>query len=140
LPQIISEGSETSKEKSEAHGGVQFLNQLFGKAKKPPKNNTNIVRHGDPSGSGSSAYQSTEIPMRLLMSRKVKLSIEPKVPLANERTLLAWFHWATLLAGASLALTSFAQVEGHPARHLYGLMLIPLAIAVIVYALQQCKY
>jgi hypothetical protein len=156
LPQIINEEETSSKAQG---GGLHFLSGFFGRNEKvTPKQRrgdgrVTRVHHGDPFGSRTnttpapstmldrnSEMQYTEIPMRLLMKRKAKTIIEPKVPLANERTLLAWFHWATLIAGASLALSSFDSVEKQPLKQLYGLMLIPLAIAIIVYALNQCKF
>ena len=56
---------------------------------------------------------------------------------SKERTFLAWMHTAVLLAGASMAITAYSDVG--EASALYGLMLMPIAIVFIVYAMVQCK-
>ena len=65
------------------------------------------------------------------------IKVEPKVFFANERTFLAWMHTSTLLAGASIAITSFAK--DNILNQMYGVMLLPVAIAFIVYSMYQCK-
>ena len=72
-----------------------------------------------------------------MRERKVPVKVEPKVFFANERTFLAWMHCAILLAGASVAIVAFA--ESNPWSQLYGIMMLPVAIAFILYAMYQCK-
>ena len=57
---------------------------------------------------------------------------------ANERTFLAWLHSSVLLAGASIAITNVSK-DGL-LQLLYGIVLLPVAIAFICYAMHQCKY
>jgi uncharacterized membrane protein YidH (DUF202 family) len=71
--------------------------------------------------------------------QKKSVKIDPKVFFANERTFLAWLHSALLLAGASVAIQAFADRNENPVAKLYGLILLPVAIAFIFYAMYQCK-
>jgi uncharacterized membrane protein YidH (DUF202 family) len=70
-----------------------------------------------------------------LKSNKAAIKIEPKVFFANERTFLAWLHTSVLLAGASIAITSFS--EGNLLDQLYGIILLPVAISFLCYAMHQ---
>ena len=63
--------------------------------------------------------------------------IDPKVFFSNERTFLAWLHTSVLLAGSSIALSSFSN-DTLPNR-LYGVFTLSLAIAFICYAMYQCE-
>ena len=72
----------------------------------------------------------------LLKPRKAPVKIEPKVFFANERTFLAWMHLSVILAGASIAILAFAEDE-NPVSQLYGVVLLPVAIAFIVYSMYQ---
>lgn len=58
--------------------------------------------------------------------------------LANERTFLTWMHSATFLSTASIAIIAYA--DQNPWSQLYGVMLLPVAIGFIVYAMVQCKF
>mmetsp|Transcript_8486 Transcript_8486/g.12119 ORF Transcript_8486/g.12119 Transcript_8486/m.12119 type:complete len:236 (+) Transcript_8486:97-804(+) len=71
----------------------------------------------------------------LVKERKAPIKVEPKVFFANERTFLAWLHTAIMLAGASIAIVAFA--DANPWSQLYGVILLPVAIAFIVYAMVQ---
>jgi len=71
----------------------------------------------------------------MVKQRKVPIKVEPKVFFANERTFLAWLHISVLLAGASIAIISFA--DANPWSQLYGVILLPVAIAFICYAMYQ---
>lgn len=71
----------------------------------------------------------------LVKERKAPIKVEPKVFFANERTFLAWLHTSILLAGASIAIVAFA--DANPWSQLYGVILLPVAIAFIVYAMYQ---
>lgn len=71
----------------------------------------------------------------LVKERKAPIKIEPKVFFANERTFLAWLHTSILLAGASIAIVAFA--DANPWSQLYGVILLPIAIAFIIYAMYQ---
>lgn len=68
--------------------------------------------------------------------RKAPVKIEPKVFFANERTFLAWMHLSVVLAGASIAILAFAD-ENNPFGQLYGVVLLPVAVSFIVYAMYQ---
>jgi uncharacterized membrane protein YidH (DUF202 family) len=72
----------------------------------------------------------------LLKLRKAPVKIEPKVFFANERTFLAWMHLSVILAGASIAILAFAE-DQNPYSQLYGVLMLPVAIAFIVYSMYQ---
>ncbi len=74
----------------------------------------------------------------LLIPRKVPIKVEPKVHLANERTFLAWLHVVVMLGAASVTIVTFA--EGRLVDQLFGVILLPVSVAYIFYALTQCKY
>lgn len=65
--------------------------------------------------------------------RKVPVKVEPKVFFANERTFLAWLHMAVTLASISVAIVAFA--DANEWSQIYGLLLMPVAIAFCCYAL-----
>ena len=75
----------------------------------------------------------------LVLPRKVPIKVEPKVHFANERTFLAWLHVSVILAGASLAILSYAKDE-NMINQLYGIILLPVSVAFIFYSLFQCKF
>lgn len=68
-------------------------------------------------------------------ARKVPIKVDPKVFFANERTFLAWLHMALILGSIGLGLISFSEKAGWSA--IYGFLLVPVAIAFVVYALWQ---
>jgi len=72
----------------------------------------------------------------LIKPRKAPVKVEPKVFFANERTFLAWMHLSVMLAGASIAILAFAE-DQNPFSQIYGVILLPVAIAFIVYAMYQ---
>jgi uncharacterized membrane protein YidH (DUF202 family) len=55
---------------------------------------------------------------------------------ANERTFLAWMHLSVILAGGSIAILAFAQTN-NPLSQLYGVVLLPVAMAFILYSMYQ---
>jgi len=65
--------------------------------------------------------------------RRVPIKVEPKVFFANERTFLAWLHMSVTLASISVAIVAFA--EANEWSQIYGLMLMPCAIAFCGYSL-----
>lgn len=65
--------------------------------------------------------------------RKVPTKVEPKVFFANERTFLAWLHMSVTLSSISIAIVAFA--EANEFSQIYGLMLMPVAIAFCCYSL-----
>jgi uncharacterized membrane protein YidH (DUF202 family) len=73
----------------------------------------------------------------LVKLRKAPIKIEPKVFFANERTFLAWLHLSVILAGASIAILAFADDSAGPFAQLYGVVLLPVAISFIIYAMYQ---
>jgi uncharacterized membrane protein YidH (DUF202 family) len=68
--------------------------------------------------------------------RKAPIKIEPKVFFSNERTFLAWMHVSVILAGASIAILAFADTNNYVSQ-VYGVVLLPVAIAFIVYSMVQ---
>lgn len=70
-----------------------------------------------------------------LKLRKMPIKVEPKVYFANERTFLAWLHTSVILAAASVSIVAFA--DQNPYSQMYGIMLLPVSIAFIIYALRQ---
>lgn len=73
----------------------------------------------------------------LMKLRKAPIKIEPKVFFANERTFLAWMHLSVILAGASIAILAFADDSEGQMGQLYGIVLLPVSIAFIVYSMYQ---
>lgn len=71
----------------------------------------------------------------LMKKRQAAIKIEPKVFFANERTFLAWLHSSVLLAGASVAIVSLSR--DNLLSQLYGIILLPVAIAFITYSMHQ---
>ncbi|CAJ1963219.1 unnamed protein product [Cylindrotheca closterium] len=61
--------------------------------------------------------------------------IDPKVYFSVERTYLAWMHTAILLAGISMAMMDYSEEGDNTA--FYGLLLLPVGIAFILYAMYQ---
>lgn len=98
-------------------GGGGFFRKLFGGGSR---------KAFEPQGTGVGS---------LVRERKVPIKIEPKVFFANERTFLAWLHVSIMLAGASIAIVAFA--DANPWSQLYGVLLLPVAIAFIGYAMFQ---
>jgi hypothetical protein len=76
----------------------------------------------------------------MLKQRKAPIKIEPKVFFANERTFLAWMHISIILAGASIAILAFSGSSENPGSQLYGVVMLPVAIAFIIYSMYQCEY
>ena len=54
------------------------------------------------------------------------------------RTFLAWLHVVVMLAGASVTIVTFASGQGI-VEQLFGIILLPVSVAYIFYALSQCK-
>lgn len=71
--------------------------------------------------------------------RSAPVKIDPKVFFANERTFLAWMHVSVILAGASVAIVAFTDTKTSAAHQVYGVILLPVSIAFILYAMIQCK-
>eukprot|EP00980_Cylindrotheca_fusiformis_P002428 scaffold576_cov106-Cylindrotheca_fusiformis.AAC.5 len=63
---------------------------------------------------------------------------DPKVYFSAERTYLAWMHTSIILAGIAMAIMSYS--DEHDDTAIYGLLLLPVAIIFIVYAMYQCEY
>lgn len=64
--------------------------------------------------------------------------IDPKVYFSVERTYLAWMHTSIILAGISMAMMDYSEESDNTA--FYGLMLLPVGIVFILYAMYQCKF
>ena len=71
--------------------------------------------------------------------RSAPVKIDPKVFFANERTFLAWMHVSVILAGASVAIVAFTDSHHSAPHQLYGVVLLPVSIAFILYAMMQCE-
>ena len=75
-----------------------------------------------------------------ILPRSAPVKIDPKVFFANERTFLAWLHVSVILAGASVAIVAFtddSQSSSPGPGALYGVILLPVSIAFILYAMIQ---
>eukprot|EP01084_Bolivina_argentea_P274358 467620_1 len=70
-----------------------------------------------------------------LKPRKVPVKVEPKVFFSNERTFIAWMHMGVTLSTISVAILSFST--DNKWSQLYGLVMLPVAIAFVVYAMIQ---
>ena len=55
-----------------------------------------------------------------------------------ERTFLAWLHVVVMLAAASTTIVTYAEGQGI-VEQLFGIVLLPVSVAYIFYALSQCK-
>mmetsp|Transcript_30223 Transcript_30223/g.64811 ORF Transcript_30223/g.64811 Transcript_30223/m.64811 type:complete len:110 (-) Transcript_30223:1537-1866(-) len=75
---------------------------------------------------------------RMVKPRKAPIKIEPKVFFANERTFLAWMHVSVILAGASVAILALSDYE-NIGKQLYGLIMLPVAVAFLLYSMYQCE-
>ncbi|KAL3791009.1 hypothetical protein HJC23_002998 [Cyclotella cryptica] len=73
----------------------------------------------------------------MALPRSVPVKVDPKVFFANERTFLAWLHVSVILAGASVAIVAFSDSHSASADQLYGVILLPVSIAFIIYAMMQ---
>uniref|UniRef100_A0A7S4N375 DUF202 domain-containing protein n=1 Tax=Odontella aurita TaxID=265563 RepID=A0A7S4N375_9STRA len=71
----------------------------------------------------------------LLLERRVPVKVEAKVYFANERTFLAWLHSAVWLFGGAATIIQFADFN--PYSQMYGIILLPVAIAFTVYAIYR---
>lgn len=71
----------------------------------------------------------------LLLERKVPVKLEPKGFMAVERTFLLWMHSALWLLAASLTIISYGYQD--PQKLIYGMILLPVALAFICYALYR---
>lgn len=78
---------------------------------------------------GTKKYQA----VREQKTRKVPTKVEPKVFFANERTFLAWLHMSVTLSTISMAIVAFAGANHF--SQMYGLLLMPVAIAFCAYSL-----
>jgi uncharacterized membrane protein YidH (DUF202 family) len=78
---------------------------------------------------GTKKYQA----IREQKTRKVPTKVEPKVFFANERTFLAWLHMSVTLSTISMAIVAFAGANHF--SQMYGLLLMPVAIAFCAYSL-----
>lgn len=80
-------------------------------------------------------------PVPSLLKRKRVITVEPKVPLGNERTFLAWMEWAIFLSGASIAFASVPLSEVDPLlSQILVILMIPFAIGAIIHAFEQCTF
>ncbi|KAL7537373.1 hypothetical protein ACHAXR_007771 [Thalassiosira sp. AJA248-18] len=98
------------------------------------------TRSGTRSGGASSREDTAAINAgeigTLVLPRRVPVKVEPKVHFANERTFLAWLHVVVILAAASTTIVTYSTDE-NIANQLYGIILLPVSAAYIVYALYQ---
>ena len=107
--------------------------------------NTSAMNNGNKTSSNSNDNNTIG---SLLIPRKAPIKVEPKVHFANERTFLAWLHLVVVLAGASAMIVMYANredsgMESSSAKlggQLYGIVLLPVSLAFIVYALWQCEF
>jgi hypothetical protein len=122
---ILSQKQQLTLTESQSEKQGLFA-KLFGSKKKDALNDHSIpslVKH--PS---------------LVKQRKAPIKVEPKVFFANERTFLAWMHIAIILAGASIAILAFSDGNQNASSQIYGIIMLPVAVAFIVYAMYQCKF
>mmetsp|Transcript_16939 Transcript_16939/g.31660 ORF Transcript_16939/g.31660 Transcript_16939/m.31660 type:complete len:212 (-) Transcript_16939:462-1097(-) len=71
----------------------------------------------------------------LLLERRVPVKIEAKVYFANERTMLLWLHSAVWLFTGSVTIIKYADFN--PYGQMYGIILLPVAIAFTIYAIYR---
>ena len=118
---------------------IQFFSSVFS------RNNTNstttttnglserkrVVISGIPAGIGNTG------PGTQVKQRKVPIKVDPKVYFANERTFLAWLHISVILSSASIAIMALAKENTWSV--MYGIILLPVAVSFLVYAMVQCE-
>ena len=75
---------------------------------------------------------------QLMKNRQDPIQVEPKIFFANERTFLAWLHISVLLAGTSIAIIALTKSKSMYSAT-YGILILPVAITFLVYAMIQCK-
>lgn len=85
----------------------------------------------------SNAFAATSGASSGILPRSAPVKIDPKVFFANERTFLAWLHVSVILAGASVAIVAFTDSQSSSPGALYGVILLPVSIAFILYAMIQ---
>jgi SPX domain protein involved in polyphosphate accumulation/uncharacterized membrane protein YidH (DUF202 family) len=61
--------------------------------------------------------------------------IEPKIFFANERTYLHWLHHGVILSTIASGILAFSAESGETWGEFYALLLLPLALAFCIYAL-----
>lgn len=60
--------------------------------------------------------------------------VEPKLFFANERTFISWLHMAVIMYSAATSILAFTNNKGQ--GHLFALVLLPIALIFIIYALR----
>ena len=91
-------------------------------------------------GKKSNAFSASADPTAaIIRARSVPVKVDPKVFFANERTFLAWLHVSIILAGASVAIVAFSDSQVPGVDQLYGVILLPVSISFILYAMIQCE-
>ena len=90
-----------------------------------------VVISGIPAGIGNTG------PGTQVKQRKVPIKVDPKVYFANERTFLAWLHISVILSSASIAIMALAKENTWSV--MYGIILLPVAVSFLVYAMVQCE-
>jgi uncharacterized membrane protein YidH (DUF202 family) len=113
----------SSSSRANGHADTSWWSNLFGGYKNLSSHSHRSIHPGGDQTVG-------------LKPRKAPVKIEPKVFFANERTFLAWMHLSVVLAGASIAILAFAE-DQNPVSQLYGVVLLPVAVAFIVYSMYQ---
>ena len=108
----------------------------------PAKKSTGLFSFFKNVSKKSNAFAATSstanvIESSAILPRSVPVKIDPKVFFANERTFLAWLHVSVILAGASVAIVAFTDSHSPGPGALYGVILLPVSIAFIVYAMIQ---
>lgn len=101
-----------------------------------PETEESQSKAGSTTKDDDTAYTGPDAPVgSLLLQRKVPVKVDPKTYFANERTLLLWLHSSLwLFAGAS---TIIKYSNEDPLAEIYGVMLLPIALAFTCYAIWQ---
>eukprot|EP00581_Thalassiosira_minuscula_P031069 CAMPEP_0183767800 /NCGR_PEP_ID=MMETSP0739-20130205/12404_1 /TAXON_ID=385413 /ORGANISM="Thalassiosira miniscula, Strain CCMP1093" /LENGTH=277 /DNA_ID=CAMNT_0026006739 /DNA_START=252 /DNA_END=1088 /DNA_ORIENTATION=+ len=130
-----------------ASGGTKRSGGWFNFFQNVGKKSNAFESTGGPGGGGGGG--GTSVISSHLHPRSAPVKIDPKVFFANERTFLAWMHVSVILAGASVAIVAFSDSHSrsHESQHspggavvqdqLYGVILLPVSIAFILYAMMQ---
>lgn len=126
--QEVPQSEEQAQSQSKQSSDLGFFSSWFGSKK-----------NDDPATADATTTPTPPTSTLLLKQRKAPIKIEPKVFFANERTFLAWMHISIILAGASIAILAFAEPDDNPRSQIYGLVMLPVAIAFIVYSMYQCE-
>lgn len=126
-------------------GRIEDETYEFGKLQ-PEPNDSHLIMDIFPSTSNASGQRSTDLSQPLLGDRVPiveadqpvyqPLKIEPKTFFANERTFISWMHQAVFIMTLAFALYSIGDSGRKAALLLFGIALLFLVYALVIFQLR----